>query len=68
MGTELIDQMVHVDEEQGQVVDFGGSGLRFRVSDDDVHQIEKAGRYRMIQLFELPAVIVVVWIQSSDIL
>lgn len=65
---ELVDQVVHVDEEQRQVVDLFGAPARLGVADEDVDQVEERRHDRVVQLLQLAPVVVVVRVQPPDAL
>jgi hypothetical protein len=62
----LVEQMVNVDKQQRQVVNFLCSTRRFWSMNQNIQEIQKVDEQRVIKLFQLLLSLKMLWIQTSD--
>ena len=66
VGSELIDKVHHVDEEVVQLVQLLLPGHVGRwVADEDVDEVEKVEKNRVVHLLQLFSVVEFHWVQSA---
>ena len=66
MGTELVDEVVDVDEEQRQVVHLLRALRRVGQLDEDVEEVKEVDDDRVVELLQFPPVVVVVRVETAQ--
>lgn len=68
MRSVFVEQMMNVNEEKSQIVDFLGSPRRLRRMDENIENVQQIHEHRVIELLQLLLPVKVLWVEPTDLL